>query len=445
MMGEPLTKGILALYGLVCEQAGLREYLNWPSLLISPPWRCFAIGGDDHLLLGPKKYCLAVTGRHLKSGSKLSSGKHGCSRLAVKYCERLLLVQPMLTYKYNYWDFDTFKMSHPFVDSIKVRLLSPLSTTVMTRDDHNAAIGKGTSLGTTFRYLPTYLDSKWRKIVRERFFLRMGSFLPRKGGRSPRLFNLLILPPALGGLGLYVDDEEFHYALQNAPLILKHLLLFREKTDLYADWQYNFDKGISILRKWLTYGSFRAYTSTTFEGEVVRNYDLEQAIRETLDCITYWDAIKLLTNEERNDMFVNDSIRLRGFMPIADVVLLLQKGYLFQNIILGISEQNSFKTMNLSRRFQKIWTIVERECYPMLSEKALDTTEDEILLDTSLCNAFKKDENRSAMYVQVDEILEIDYFSISDQRQITVRSSVLDRITDGLPLLGFKLSDVALY
>jgi len=447
MMGEAMTKGILALYGLVCEQAALRQFLGSPTYIVSPPWRYFAIGGDDHLVVGPKAYCSAVTERHLKSGSKLSAGKHGLSSLAVKYCERLIIVKSLQTFKYDYKDFNTFRWEYPFVDSIKVRLLAPSSTTVVTRDDHNAAIGKGTSLGATFQYLPDYLDRKWRVIVRERFFVRMGSYLPKKGGVHKRLFYQLLLPQSLGGLGLYINDDEFALALNNAPLILKFLLYCAQHKEELQDVDYFLDRGLSILRKWLTYGSFRAYTSDSFEGETIRAYDLEQAIRDTLECCTYWEAVANLSPIERNQVFVNDSIRIRGLMPIADLVLLLQKGYLFQNILLGTAEQNSFKTMNLSLRYEKIWSIVEKCTIPLLSQiiSVLDYQDDLVVLDPKFFARYKKEQNNSLLYVQVDKPIIIDYFSIADNKQIHIENSVLETVTNGLPLLSIKLSEVALY
>jgi hypothetical protein len=50
-----------------------------------------------------------------------------------------------------------------------------------------------------------------------------------------------------------------------------------------------------------------------------------------------------------------------------------------------------------------------------------------------------------ATYVNIDQVLTIDYYSKSDERQITIETKVLDQVTTGLPLLSIKLSEVAFY
>jgi len=441
MMGEALTKGILALYGLVCEQAAFREFSGNPIHLKTAPWRCFAIGGDDHIAVGPKGYLELITLRHRQSGSILSEGKHGLSKVAVRFCEKLIIVESLRVYKFKYGDWDTTQWSHPFVDSVKIRLLSPLSTTVITRNDHNAAIGKGSALGQILRYLPTYLSEKWKVIVRERFFLRMGAFLPRKGGKSPRLYYQVLLPSSLGGMGLYISKEECFYSMSQAPLIVQKLLHYRCNMEKYFDADYVLNQCFTLLRKWLTLGSFRAYLSDSLEADTLRNLDLELAIKDTLEVASFRTVFGLLSSGEKAEPFINDSIRLRGYAPIRDVVDLLKKGYLFQSILSEKVEQFSFKTTPLDKRFKEIWNMIETVSRPLQLQDLSESFE----IDPAKLGSFLANDDQLTLYVQVDQILTIDYYSKSEDRQITIQKSVIDQITSGLPLLKVKLSEVAFY
>lgn len=228
-MGEPLAKGVLTILNLACEEDAMRRYLSstTPSLWASPygdvslvsdkyevtpcpyvPWRCFKAGGDDHIAPGPKEYLDFITSNHLRWGSKISPEKHGVvsNDSAVKYCEKVLYFKDAdltLSTKQINESTDSYNKS-VFVDSVKVRLLTPHS--VGPRDsqsDRNTAIGKGLSLGRTLRWLnPEIFKPYWVRCVRDRFIARARSFVP-KG----RLLEHLKYPQVVGGMDLWLGDE----------------------------------------------------------------------------------------------------------------------------------------------------------------------------------------------------------------------------------------------
>jgi len=319
---------------------------------------------------------------------------------------------------------------------------------VVTRNDHNAAIGKGSALGAILRYLPSYFSLKWKKIVRERFFLRMGAYLPKattRDGKKDRLFYLILMPSSIGGMGLYIDIQEFKSALHELPVIVKKLLWFNERKADFEDSDYRLSQGFSLVRKWLTYGSYRAYLSDSLEGDTLRNLDLELAIKDTLQCSSFRELFQQLGSAEKDAMFINDSIALRGFEPIRDTVDTLKRGYLFQSILTGHSLIDAFKTTPLRKRFATLWDVIEKVCNPLFSQCGVGDYPDDFIIDEVKSSYFITGEERSTYYVNIQQVLKIDYFSISENRQITIESKVIDQITNGLPLLRIPLNEMGFY
>jgi hypothetical protein len=203
-MGEPLTKVTLALHNLVCEELAIREYLGQPSGPIQVSWRTFSVGGDDHIAYGPVGYLRLITKYQLLFGGKISPEKHGISRIAVRYCEKFLDVRNFINgIKMNLNTVEDYLLS-PFVESIKVRLLAPISKSIEVQNDRNIAIGKALSLSKTLRWLEPFYPIKWVRMVRDRFFERMKSYLPQRGTKA---YYQILLPQNLGGLDLWLKDD----------------------------------------------------------------------------------------------------------------------------------------------------------------------------------------------------------------------------------------------
>lgn len=218
LMGEPLTKVALATLNLAVEELALIDYLNlnwWDFNAPSPLWRCYAVGGDDHIAVGPRDYLSMITANHRKFGSMISPEKHGVSMFAVKYCEKMLFVQH---FKEQIDPKDPLVgEKHPFIDSIKVRLLSRSTKSLEVLGERNTAIGKGAALGSTIAWLNRdHFSIKWCKMVRERFEYRMKEFLPR----FKKLKGYLYLPASLGGLNLLLREEYDTLTLPNLILSL---------------------------------------------------------------------------------------------------------------------------------------------------------------------------------------------------------------------------------
>lgn len=353
MMGEPLTKVILTILNLVVEEYAMRTYLRvnfGTSFYESPKWRTYHIGGDDHLAVGPREYLEQITFCHSLLGSKISVGKHGISRIAVKYTEKVLDIRNI------YKPFDVRKIndstesyeSSPFVDSIKVRLLSPTSKSTEVSSDRNIAIGKGLSLGRTLKWLNRdHFPTKWVRMVRNRFFERMGSLLP---DRSSGVFWQLMLPTQWGGLDLYLPDEveDIYSKLPQLTLSIMEDYLGNEPEAV---------RDIGLLRKFLTNYSYRGFKLN--ESEVAAMTSHLEMIIQNLPSKYWWEIKQEFDPEGKLSAKELSGIAYtEGWHMEEDILDELLRPILFKEILLGKERPSPYNTERLKRRYARLWDLL---------------------------------------------------------------------------------------
>jgi len=353
MMGEPLTKVLLTILNLVVEEYAMRRHLGvslTTSFYESPRWRTYHIGGDDHLAVGPREYLSTITIMHRLMGSKISEGKHGISRVAVKYCEKVIDVGNI----YKPFDVRTINDSTesyeacPFVDSIKVRLLSPTSKSFDVSSDRNIAIGKGFSLGRTLKWLnKKHFPTKWVRLVRDRFFERMGSLLP---DRSSGVYWQLMLPTWWGGLDLYLPSE-IEDIYRRLPELTKSIMAsyLHNEPSAYGDSKY--------LRKFLTNYSYRGYVLNVSEVGAMTSH-LEM-IMGNLPSMQWWEIKKEFDPEGKHSAKDLSDIAYReGWHAEEDILDELLRPILFKEILLGKEKPAPYNTTRLKTRYAKLWDLV---------------------------------------------------------------------------------------
>jgi len=356
MMGEPLTKCVLTILNLVVEELAFRKYykinLN-RSFLKEKPLRFYHIGGDDHLAIGPKQYLDYITENHLKCGSHISEGKHGISNKVVIYCEKVLdiknIYRPFNLKSIN--DSTEGYEASPFVDSIKVRLLSPTTKSFEVVADRNVAIGKGLSLGRTLKWLNRdHYPTKWVRMVRDRFFSRMGSLLP---DRTSGVYWQLLLPSYWGGLDLYLPDEveELYVRLPELTLSIMDAYLQNEQSAFVE---------IELLRKFLTNYSFRGYRLNETEVEAMRSH-VENVIKAHLPS-KGWRELKQEFDplDQHSATDLADTIYKEGWRMEEDIIDELLRPLLFKEILLGIDRLQPYNTEKLKVRYAKLWDLTYR-------------------------------------------------------------------------------------
>jgi len=350
MMGEPLAKGILTILNLCAEEYAMRTFLEVPYGVrhyVSPPWRTFHVGGDDHIAIGPPEYLRKITEFHTKCGSVLSTGKHGMSNKVVTYCEKVLEIRRI----YSPFNVRTINDStehyeaSPFVDSIKVRLLSPLTKAFEVSSERNVAIGKGLSLGRTLKWLnKDHYPTKWVRMVRDRFFERMGSLLP---DRTSGIYWQLLLPSYWGGLDLYIPDEVGRL-YKEVPELTKSIM------ESYLQDESKAHEEVKLLRKFLTNYSYRGFVLDENEVQAMTSH-LEMIIGN-LPRSTWWEIKRefdpegLLSAKDVVDRAYRD-----GWKGESDIIDVLLRPILFKEILLGKERPKPYNTVRLKRRYATLW------------------------------------------------------------------------------------------
>jgi hypothetical protein len=356
MMGEPLTKGILTIQGLVMEEAAMRQFLGismQTRFFKEPGWRSYHLGGDDHLAGGPKPYLLNISRNCRASGAKVSLGKHGISDRVVKYCEKVLEVAPLLG-GFSVRDINDSTEGYeksPFVDSIKVRLLSPLTKAFEVSSERNIAIGKGLSLGRTLKWMNVdHFHRKWLHMVRDRFMQRMGSLLPE---RSSGVYWQLMLPTQWGGLDLYLADEiDELYDL--VPVLTKGIME-RVRDDVPSGHE-----DAKLLRKFLSNYSYRGYRLAESDVALMNDH-VEMVVKTSFPRAT-WKEIRAAFDPQgsKSAKETADIAWSDGWKGEEDIIDELMRPILFKEILLGTERASAYNTEPLKRRYAKLWDMTYR-------------------------------------------------------------------------------------
>lgn len=215
LMGDPGTKIVLTLHNVcasieaifryqwcleVNDDLSIAQYISiYGSRLISeiPKWVHFVCTGDDHFAVGPEEYLRNITKTHVKNGMMVTESKNFISRRGGFYCEEALCfshLRPDDIFSCKTTFDNQYYHQTPFVEALKIRLLSPCSKEATGKDETNPAIGKAEAL--TNALLNINEDFVlFKPLVSARFEYRMESFLPKDWSHR-------YLPPIYGGLGV---------------------------------------------------------------------------------------------------------------------------------------------------------------------------------------------------------------------------------------------------
>jgi hypothetical protein len=355
MMGEAIAKPSLTLLNLSIEELAFLEHTNAEeSLWNTAPapyrdWRYIHIGGDDHLVKGPLPYLRRISDIHLRAGSHIDPGKHGYSRICVRYTERLI---NLLNLQYGK-PFDPSDYSRStIVDSVKVRLLERGQSTLILKDNKNVAIGKSAQLGGCIEWLPKddrfYTQTK-KSSIRDLFVERMGPLLPRKAV-NPRCFAAMHLPTIVGGYGLGMKHElqSFLYASPEPTkgLIHKAFLGCDVKDDL------------KIFRKLNVNVASRGVESILKLQETIVSQLSDYP--SMVNAITWDDVKKRFPDVNQN---ARKSIALaadEGILSFQDFAKRATRGNLFQELLMGAKGLSTFNTNPFVKTYNKyVWERAE--------------------------------------------------------------------------------------
>jgi hypothetical protein len=343
-MGEPMAKGILGLFTACCDLVA-RKATN-------PVSHYFVAGGDDHLAIGPVHYLRAISSQFTKWGAILSPSKHGFSSLAVTYCEKTLLVANFKNCV-SCRDLNSSTEAYlrsAFVDSVKVRLISPSSKANENFDSVNCAIGKGKSLARTLDWLnPDQYSHRWVSMIRNRFIYRMGSLLPR---RSAVMYHLM-LPERMGGLGLRVS-EDLPTIFAKMPLATRVMfLLLREGRDYTR-----------LFRALVSRSSIRGFELDRKHSEWEERL---RSILPRLGCLTFRPLVAILREQGIIPDAIDDPRQIARILNRAgwymedDFIEEVSRPYQALQAYrthcdLGHVQTAAFKKQDLCLRYKDIWS-----------------------------------------------------------------------------------------
>jgi hypothetical protein len=456
LMGEPVTKSVLTLYSLVCEEAAIRDYLynfqysgvssdwelsltvvvhgitkkyhvrkghdwNWAlnciatlpksrqvrvsvrqgstgpwtsmkpgqidrllQLLgttapsprsgtmftgdyessetftgpVSVPWRAFAVGGDDHIAHGPVDYLKLITSNHYAFGSKISEPKHGYSNVAVKFCEKILFLRGR-DYTIPPWKVNNSYESYEasvWVDSIKVRLLSPLTKSMDCENDRNTAIGKSGGISRTLSWLqfPEAFTTDWIDMVNYRFTSRMYPYLPFPNGKNERIFNNLKLPREFGGLGLARTNESIAEIIQRCPVPTRYFAALVSDRYLGHDIVVS-EAGFAELAR----AFCRLCTANSARGIDQRTTvdDIEKFLMSRKS-YSLTEASDLLGLPKMGNRRLYTELKNAGYYPIDAAVEAMSRPGTFLDALRG-KKRISYATSSWRQRYQKLWSVTE--------------------------------------------------------------------------------------
>jgi len=370
MMGEAIAKPSLTLLNLSIEELVFLQFTNCEDLLMEDEpapyreWRFIHIGGDDHLVRGPIPYLKAISQKHLDCGSHIDPGKHGFSRICVKYTERLINLTNLRYGKP--FDPDDYSKS-VIVDSVKVRLLERGLSTELKKDNKNVAIGKSTQLGGCLEWLPID-DRFWtfdkKASIRALFVERMGDLLPRKV-TNPRAFAAIHLPTKVGGYGLGMKSELRQYLLQS-PEPTRGLI---HKASLGLD----VTEELRIFRRLNTNIS-------------VRGVDYIQELQERIvDHLSEFPmGINAIGWKELRQKFPDPMNNPRktlalaadaGYLSIEEFAKRAVRGNLFQELLAGTRPRKVFNTRKFVQTYRSVWNSTEDSLLPYADDLGLTSEE----------------------------------------------------------------------
>jgi len=413
-MGEPLAKTILTLLNLSMEEIAIREYLHCDfKTPIQVPWRCFSIAGDDHIAVGPRAYLEGITRAHIRAGSIISPDKHGFSSKAVRYCEKILKVS---NFKNPDWTPKSINDSlevhdrSPFVDSIKVRLLSPCSKNNESFNDRNTAVGKASSLGRTLRWIPNeFYSYKLKRLIRDRFFQRMGPLLPPN---TSGVYWHLLLPDSIGGLGLWLE-EDIPILTNKLPDPTKSYLI-----DLVAGRAS--DQDTTYFKGFTHNVSYRGYELLESEISLVREFLITELIAMMPGYPMHEARIMAGISDNLSLKQVKNRLKGLTWLTEEEVYDSLLRPFLFKQILSGEAKVSAFNTESFKSRYSKLWDIYFKGS-PVLDEETL----------------------RKAMKLSKTTL----FYNFSEKMATPIRGEILDvnlieEMTLGLPDLQIRWTDI---
>jgi hypothetical protein len=398
-MGEPLAKPVLILLGLCVECIALAKYLGKPvlrNLGSIPSWRVFHLGGDDHIAAGPPEYLNGITTQHRRVGGIVSGGKHGLSRVAVVFTEKLLYFRgQVINVPMN--KVDSVYPTTIFIDSIKIRNISPFRKGCERENEVSSYIGKCKAVAASVVYLKGELQKKGR-IAISRLRYRFQRNLPDTTHRT--LSAIVAMPVSLGGLGLTANLQR---SAENLPEI------FRKAYKYIID---GLDRKLIVRRLLTGMWSPQAKRGIRTQSDKYLS-DAEDQILDQFDSFDIVELRRRLDPEGiQSNAWIFKEARRQKIYTVEDLNMLIEKPYIVRKILEGKNHDNSLRVAPIKYRVARAWEKLEGipevcACQPIELDKILAASKvarDPRFLDLSETTSAAIDESGDAVDITGDNV-----------------------------------------
>lgn len=409
MMGEPLSKIVLTVQNLAVEEMAWQHSHGLKKVQLSGAHgrrRVYHIAGDDHIAIGPMGYLNMITTNHKALGSVISPDKHRISKIAVVYTEKVLYFHntPIRSFE---WTKRNVKDSI-FVDSIKVRLLSPFSKASETMNESNVCIGKAKQLGKTLEWFEGTERQYMVQTALSRARYRFRSFLPAR--HRPKMWSVTALPQSLGGLGLSLESE-YEKVCHRLPNIYNWAI----RVILREDHSSHLVKRIlqSMFVNTATRGVIHLQTIIQRMMDQMNEFPLMS------DMLSFNDLKEKFN--EKSFYWTTRKAKDNNIVGISGIPGMLERPFMFLELIKGSEVTSGFNTKPVKDRLWLCWHRLEqlretffersyRTGYEYLLEAALES--DKVLSLKELKDA--QWAARQDKYIDLNQKINIVYEDIKD-------------------------------
>jgi hypothetical protein len=249
--------------------------------------------------------------------------------------------------------------SSPFIDSVKVRLLSPFTKATDAANDKNIAIGKCKGLARSLEY---FASQSMKRTIIDRAFYRFRDFI--KGPHHKTISSVVALPVSLGGLGLSYDNR----FLTKLPGC--------------------FNKAIRAISNGGSLGQRakielgRIFVNTDPRGVQIGDF-VNDLVNQVLD---YPDMVNLMSRTAALDQVDPDRVNTfvynlwllakKNIVPLGDIHKVAERPFLFRKLLQQVTPGKYFRTEPMRLRIRKCWDNLEKLEIP---ESGAPLTEEELL------------------------------------------------------------------
>jgi len=264
------------------------------------------------------------------------------SQVLVVYTERVLLFKGR-SLNIPVRELGTRVRESPFIDSVKVRLLSPFSKALESVNDKNVAIGKIRGISSSLRY---FEDRSIKKLVYDRLLYKFRDFI--KGPHHRTIRAIESLPYEVGGLGMAYDTRY----LANLPPIFNRALRTLKKGGAPGFWAQ------SALGRIFSNSESRGIDTHAFIKRwvetLVKYHVMTRFTRSAAGWFSEIDPTDQLSYREKFAI-----LKRRNIVSLKELPNYIEKSFVIRRLLEQKEVSTGFRTDSMAKRVARCWNSLE--------------------------------------------------------------------------------------